>query len=38
MVAPAYIRQMISDSPNERLNIEIAGISGDRKSVRGMMS
>lgn len=36
-VAPAYVRNMITDSPNERVNIALVGISGDRKLVRGMI-
>ena len=38
MVAPAYLKNMITNSPNERINIALAGISGDRKLVRGMIS
>jgi predicted dehydrogenase len=38
MLAPAYIRNMVSDSPNERINIAVAGISGQRKVVRGMIN
>jgi predicted dehydrogenase len=38
IVAPAYIKNMITNSPNEKINIAIAGISGDRKSIRGMIS
>jgi predicted dehydrogenase len=38
MIAPAYIRNMVSDSPNERIKIAVAGISGQRKVVRGMIS
>ena len=38
MVAPAYIRSMITNSPNERVNIALAGISGKRPSVRGIIS
>ncbi len=36
--APAYLRNMISDSPNERINIAVIGISGQRKNVRGMIN
>ncbi|MGB4293933.1 MAG: Gfo/Idh/MocA family oxidoreductase [Bacteroidales bacterium] len=36
--APAYLRRMISDSPNERINIAVIGISGQRKNVRGMIN
>jgi predicted dehydrogenase len=38
MVAPAYVRNMISKSPNEKINIAILGISGQRKNVRGMIN
>lgn len=38
MVAPAYIRNMITNSPNERINIAVVGISGQRKNVRGMIN
>ncbi len=38
MAAPAYVKSMISDSPNERINVAVVGISGSRKSVRGMIS
>jgi predicted dehydrogenase len=38
LIAPAYIRNMISDSPNERINVAVLGISGQRKVVRGMIS
>jgi predicted dehydrogenase len=38
VIAPAYIKNMISDSPAERVNIAVAGISGQRKQVRGMIS
>lgn len=36
--APAYLRNMISDSPNERINIAVIGISGQRKNARGMIN
>jgi predicted dehydrogenase len=36
--APAYLPNMISNSPNERVNIALAGISGQRKLVRGMIN
>ena len=38
IVAPAYVRNMISKSPNEKINIAILGISGQRKNVRGMIN
>jgi len=37
MVAPAFVKSMISDSPNERINVALVGISGERKLVRGMI-
>lgn len=36
-VAPAYVKNMVTNSPNERVNIAVVGISGDRKLVRGMI-
>ena len=36
--APAYLPGMISNSPNERVNIAVAGISGQRNRVRGMIN
>lgn len=38
ITAPAYIPRMITNSPNERVNIAVAGISGQRKNVRGMIN
>ena len=38
MVAPAYIRGMISNSPNERVNVGLIGIAGQRPSVRGIIN
>lgn len=38
MVVPAYIRNMITDSPNERINVAIIGIAGNRERVRGIIS
>ncbi len=45
MVAPAYLKNMITNSPNERVNIGLAGISGKRPEpsifkygLRGMIS
>lgn len=38
VIAPAYIPNLISDSPNERINIALAGISEKRKLERGMIS
>ena len=37
LVAPAYIKGMISDSPNERVNVALIGIAGRRPSVRGII-
>lgn len=36
--APAFVKSMVSDSPNERINIGLAGISGNRVKVRGMIN
>ena len=38
MAAPAFVRNMITRSPNERINIGLAGISGNRVKVRGMIN
>ena len=38
MAAPAIIENMITRSPNERINVALAGISGDRVKVRGMIN
>jgi hypothetical protein len=35
VVAPSFIRNMITDSPNERVNVALIGIAGKRPSVRG---
>ncbi len=37
ILAPAYIKNLITNSPNERVNVAIAGISGERPRVRGMI-
>jgi len=37
-LAPAYIKGMISDSPNERVNVGLIGIAGRRPSVRGIIN
>jgi predicted dehydrogenase len=37
MVAPAIVRNMITDSPNERVNIAVIGIGGERERVRGII-
>ena len=38
MVAPPYIKSMITDSPNERVNVALIGIAGKRPSVRGIIN
>lgn len=38
LVAPAYVKNMITDSPNERLNVAVIGIAGNRERVRGIIS
>ena len=38
IVAPSYIRKMITDSPNERVNVAVVGIAGKRESVRGIIA
>ncbi|HWS00654.1 MAG TPA: Gfo/Idh/MocA family oxidoreductase [Prolixibacteraceae bacterium] len=38
LVTPAYVRNMISDSPNERINVALIGIAGKRPSVRGIIN
>lgn len=38
LIAPAFVRNMISDSPNERVNIALIGIAGKRPSVRGIIN
>ncbi len=37
-IAPAYIPNMITNSPNERVNVALVGISGERKLERGMIN
>lgn len=37
IVAPAYIRNMITDSPGERVNVAVVGIAGERERVRGII-
>lgn len=37
IVAPAFIRNMVTNSPNERVNIAVVGISGNRENVRGII-
>lgn len=38
IAAPTYVKSMITDSPNERINVALVGISGKRKLVRGMIN
>jgi len=38
ITAPAFVRNMITRSPNERINIALAGISGNRVKFRGMIN
>jgi predicted dehydrogenase len=38
IVAPAYLKAMISNSPNERVNVGLIGIAGNRPSVRGIIN
>jgi len=38
IAAPAFVKNMITRSPNERINIGLAGISGNRVKVRGMIN
>lgn len=37
LVAPAYVKNMITDSPNERINVALIGIAGKRPGVRGII-
>ena len=37
IIAPAFIPNLISDSPNERVNVALVGISGERKLERAMI-
>jgi predicted dehydrogenase len=37
LVAPAYVKKMITDSPNERINVALIGIAGKRPGVRGII-
>ncbi|MBI4623509.1 MAG: Gfo/Idh/MocA family oxidoreductase [Verrucomicrobia bacterium] len=38
VAAPAFVNNLITNSPNKRVNIALAGISGNRPRVRGMIS
>ena len=35
---PAYIPNMITDSPNERINVAVIGIAGEREGERGIIT
>jgi len=37
VILPSYIKNLISDSPNERINIAVIGIAGNRERVRGII-
>jgi predicted dehydrogenase len=37
VIVPAYIRNMITDSPNERINVAVIGVAGARERVRGII-
>ncbi len=37
IVAPAYIRNMVTNSPNERVNVAVVGIAGNRERVRSII-
>lgn len=36
LAAPAFIKNLASDSPNERVNVAVIGVSGDRPRVRAI--
>ena len=36
-IAPSYIKNMISESPNERVNFAVIGIAGERARDRGII-
>ena len=38
IVAPSYIKNMVTDSPNERVNVAVIGIAGKRERVRGIIN
>jgi predicted dehydrogenase len=38
IAAPAFIPNMISDSPNERVNVAVIGIAGERERERGIIN
>jgi predicted dehydrogenase len=37
-ISPAYIPNMLTDSPNERVNVAVIGIAGERKRERGIIN
>jgi len=37
IVAPGFIKNMITDSPNERVNVAVIGVGGERERVRGII-
>lgn len=37
IVVPSFVRNMLTDSPNERVNVAVIGIAGDRERVRGII-
>lgn len=37
ILAPAFIKNLVTDSPNERVNVAVIGISGERPRIRGMI-
>ncbi len=38
LLAPAFIKNLKSNSPNQRVNVAVAGISGSRPRIRGMIN
>lgn len=38
MVAPSFVPNMITDSPNERINVAVIGCAGRRERVRGIIN
>ena len=37
-IAPPFIKNLLTDSPNERVNIAVVGISGYRERIRDMIN
>lgn len=37
IVAPSFLPNMVTDSPNERVNVAVIGAAGDRERVRGII-